>query len=102
MDTTWQDAIAAARPLVVKISTPTGSGTGFLLYRSNIAPVCAIATAAHVVDEAHYWEQPIRIDHFSSERSALVRYESRGIILDEARDTAVIVVGTEELPLAEK
>ncbi len=102
MDTTWQDAIDAVKPFVVRISTPQASGTGFLLYRSKVSAICGIATAAHLIDHAHYWELPIRIEHYLSGESQLLRNEQRAILLDEERDTAVIILGNNGFPLPEE
>lgn len=53
------EAIDAIRPHVFTISTPNGSGTDWLVSLSKKTTLCAVATAAHVVDYAHYWELPI-------------------------------------------
>jgi hypothetical protein len=42
----WYKAIEVVKPHVVRIMTPEGSGTGFLVSHSQNGPVCAIATAA--------------------------------------------------------
>ncbi len=52
----WNLAIEAVEPHIVRIETPRGSGTGFLVSTSADGSVCAIATAAHVIAEANYWE----------------------------------------------
>jgi len=95
----WQQAVEHVQPLVVRISTPHGSGTGFLVSHSTTSPVCGIATAAHVIDQAHYWEQPVRIHHYQSGKSILLRHHERAIILEEKLDTAAIVMDKEDLPL---
>lgn len=95
----WQLAVDFIRPYVVRISTPQSSGTGFLIYRSETSGVCGIATAAHVIDHPHYWEQPIRIDHFDTGKSVLLRHDERAILLDEKRDTALVILPSKELPL---
>jgi hypothetical protein len=99
MDTTWQDVVDKVRPYVTRIATPDGSGTGFMVFRSSVSPLCGIATAAHVIDHAHYWEQPIRITQYESGKSTLLRVEDRAIFLDESRDTAIIIVDGGLLPL---
>ncbi|MBI5623522.1 MAG: serine protease [Elusimicrobia bacterium] len=101
---TWPKAVEYTRPFVVKISTPRGTGTGFLLYRLEGSDLYGIATAAHVIDHAHYWEQPIRFHHPNSQTSVLVRHEERAIFLDEQRDTAVILhsIGSKDFPLPAK
>jgi hypothetical protein len=95
----WHHAIAKFRPFVVKISTPQGSGTGFLVSHSAAEPICGIATAAHVVSHAQYWEEPIRIDHLDSQKSVLLRYNDRAILLDEPRDTAAVIFRKGDIPL---
>jgi len=95
----WQEAVDQIRPLVVKIQTPQATGTGFLVSHSRVAPVCGIATAAHVVDHPHFWQEPIRIVHVESGKTLLLRPEDRAIFLDEAKDTASIVIKKGELPL---
>ena len=63
---TWHDAVELLTPYVVRIWTPQGSGTGFLVSNSRTTSLCAVATAAHVISHAHYWEEPIRIEHQDS------------------------------------
>ncbi len=48
----WSEAVELIQPHVVRIATPQGSGTGFLISNSHNNAVCGIATAAHVVDHA--------------------------------------------------
>src|SRR5688572_14992235 len=87
----WHEGIDEVLPHVVRITTPRGSGTGFLVSRSRTSDLVGVATAAHVIDHAHYWEQPIRIHHQQSGETILLRAPSRSIHLDEQRDTAGIV-----------
>lgn len=88
----WFEAVEIVTPYVVRITTPQGSGTGFLVAHSSNAPMIGLATAAHVVDHAHYWEQPIRIQRAETQESVLLRGPDRAIVLDEQRDTALIVL----------
>ena len=97
-DMPWSEAYEAIEPYVVRIATPSGSGTGFLVSRTK-GNLIAIATAAHVVDHAHYWEQPIRIEHFATAKSVLLRQADRAIFLEEDRDTAALVFNIGELDL---
>jgi hypothetical protein len=76
-------------------------GTGFLIANSKMEKLCGVATAAHVIDHAHYWQEPIRIEHFASKKSIYLRHEQRAIFLDENRDTASVVFVQGELPLPE-
>jgi hypothetical protein len=82
--------------------TPRGSGTGFLLYNSHTKGFSAVATAAHVVNAAHFWEEPIRLQHRESGKTALIRQGKRAILLNEAKDVAAIMFDTVELPLPDQ
>lgn len=95
----WNLAIEAVEPHIVRITTPRGSGTGFLVSASADGSVCVIATAAHVVSDAHYWEQPIRVTHRSSSKTVLLRLAERAILLEEDNDTAALIFAKGELPL---
>jgi len=99
----WRQAVEIIQPHVVKITTPRGSGTGFLLAYNEDKTICAIATANHVVEASHLWEEPIRILHYSSGREKLLRVFDRGIFYNRILDTAVIFIfpkeDKDELPL---
>jgi hypothetical protein len=95
----WHECIKKIEPHLVHISTPRGSGTGWLVSVSANAKICALATAAHVVDQAHYWEEPIRIFHPHSGKSILLRDNDRAIHLDNPIDSAAIVLSSVDLPL---
>ena len=96
----WYQAVDKITPHIVKISTPEGHGTGFLIsYGGSSGELCAIATAAHVLGHAHYWEEPIRIDHGLSGNTALLRNPDRAIYLDESRDSAAIIIPRGSVPL---
>ena len=92
----WSDAVEIIQPSVVRISTPGGSGTGFLISNSKNNDIAGVATAAHVVNHAHYWEEPIRIDHIA--KSVVVRHHERAIFIDLNRDTAAILFHRADLP----
>jgi hypothetical protein len=96
---TWSQTVEIIEPHVVRISTPQGSGTGFLISNGQNNSFCGIATAAHVLDHAHYWEEPIRIDHVFSGKSIVIRRQERAVFLDDSRDTAVILFNRGELPI---
>jgi hypothetical protein len=98
MNMEWHEGIEAVRPYVVRITTPRGSGTGWLVSRSRTSDLVGVATAAHVIDHAHYWEQPIRLHHISSGETVLLRAADRAIHLDESRDSAGIVFGLGNIP----
>lgn len=98
----WQYAVERMNSYIVKINTPTGSGTGFQISRSETADICAIATAAHVINHAHYWENPIRIFHQASNSSILLRPVDRVIIVDEDHDTAAILFSKSLIPFPDE
>jgi len=95
----WNIAIETVAPHVVRVLTPRGSGTGFLVSASADGSMCAVATAAHVVSDAHYWEEPIRISHQRSGKTVLLRSTARAVILEEANDTAAVIFPKADLPL---
>lgn len=94
----WFECVELLEPHIVRIRTPQGSGTGFLVSHSEHASICAVATANHVIDHAHFWEQPIRLDHAAGQ-SLLLRPSDRAIFPDQERDTAGIVFEKGEFPL---
>ena len=98
----WQTQIDLVKPHVVRIMTPRGSGTGFLLHRIKNHRLFVIATAAHVVNIAHSWEEPIRFTHAGSGKSVLKRYAERAVIIDEQNDVAVITFPAEDIGLPAK
>lgn len=97
----WDKVIDRVKPHIVRIMTPDLSGTGFLVSHATNTSLCAIATAAHVVNRAHYWEQPIRLEHKLSGKSLLLRFTDRAIFIEEAKDTAAIVFNKGDFPLPE-
>lgn len=98
----WHHAAEAVRPYVVRILTPYGSGTGFVLSHSDAGDVYGIATAAHVVAQAHDWEMPVRIEHFASGGQQLLRADKRAIFIDKKLDSAVIVFERDNIDLPKK
>lgn len=98
MSIDWHKAIKLLSPYIVKVSTPEGSGTGWLVSRSTTTDVRAIATAAHVVDHAHYWEEPIRLLHIHSGKSVVLRAFDRAVIIDNELDSAAILFAGASLP----
>jgi hypothetical protein len=95
----WHEGIEQIQDHLLHISTPRGSGTGWLVSVSTTTQLCAIATAAHVVDYAHYWEEPIRILHPRSGKSVLLRAPDRAIVLENNIDSAALVIDRGDLPL---
>ena len=95
----WHEAITLLKPYIFRLSTPNRAGTGWLVSLSKSTPLCAVATAAHVVEREHYWELPIRIFHPESGKSILLRAQDRAIHLIERLDIAAIVFNKDDLPL---
>lgn len=95
----WHEAVKFLSPYVVRISTPRGFGTGWLVSRSRVTKLCGVATAAHVIDDAHYWDEPIRIFHPESGKSRVLRASDRSVHLEPNLDSAALVFGSEDLPL---
>lgn len=98
-DFDWHQAVRQVTPYVVRIATPLGSGTGWVVSRSKTRPLCVVATAAHVIDHAHYWEEPIRILHYDSGKSTVLRPPDRAVTLHLDSDTAAVTFQTGELTL---
>jgi Trypsin-like peptidase domain len=95
----WDDAVNAVRPHVVKIETPSASGTGFLSVYNDDHSFCGIATAAHVVSRALEWQEPIKIWHEPTRTMRFLKAEDRFIYFDQANDSAVILMVKEDLKL---
>jgi hypothetical protein len=95
----WFQVLEKVRPYIVRILTPYGSGTGFLVSQSGTGNVYGIATAAHVVSQSHDWEMPIKIEHFESRAQLMLRHDDRAIFIDSSHDSAVIVFDGEKLNL---
>ena len=98
-DIPWHLGVELIEPHIVRISTPQGSGTGFLISYAESTGICGIATAAHVVDHAHDWEEPIRIQHAASNETLLIKQPDRALFIDHNLDTAVILLKRDNLPL---
>ena len=96
----WHEAIDFLSPYLVRISTPHGSGTGWLVSRSSTSDLCAIATAAHVIDHAHFWEEPIRIWHPATDQSVVLRASERSVLMNQTLDSAGVIfpLGALQLP----
>lgn len=93
----WYEAIDQVVPHVFRISTPDASGSGWLVSRSQINDLCVLATAAHVIDSAHFWEKPIRITHHQSGGTLLLRSDHRAVVIESDKDTAAIVFNSRGL-----
>lgn len=98
----WHESIDILKPHIFSIATPNGAGTGWLVSVSTTSNICAVATAAHVVDYAHYWDLPIRLDHEVSKKSLFLHPRDRSVILRPELDTAAIIINKGELALPDK
>ncbi len=84
---------------VIRIETPSGSGTGFLFAYNATRTIAAIATAAHVVDLEYEWLQPIKLIHDASSTEVFLPDSDRVIFIDKRRDSASILIPADKLPL---
>jgi hypothetical protein len=89
----WNSVYKLVSSYIVSIATPEGRGTGFLFAYNTDRSIMAFATAAHVVDHAHDWKQPLRLIHHDSEKEMFVEARDRVILLYRQRDSASILVG---------
>jgi hypothetical protein len=88
----WHQIVDQVKPYVFKVETPEGFGTGFLFtYAGNNNALCAVATAAHVVEHAERWELPIKITHFASGKSTVLKPDIRAVVVRKELDTAAIL-----------
>ncbi len=95
----WDNVVQKVTPYLVKIETPDGSGTGFLLSYNENRLWCAVATALHVVSNADNWQQPIKIHNNNFTKTAFLTVNKRVILTDYKSDSAVIFFESSELPL---
>lgn len=86
----WDDVVQKVTPYIVKIETPDGHGTGFLLSYNDDRYWCGVATALHVVSDADSWQQPIKIHNHDFSKTAFLNTSDRVIFTDYATDSAVI------------
>jgi len=98
----WDAVVQAVAPVVVKIETPSGHGTGFLCLYNEPRTFLGIATAYHVVKHAEQWQEPIRITNFSTGTSAFLRETERVIFPEQEKDSAVILFSTGQLNFPEE
>lgn len=95
----WADVLDQVENHVVRVSTPEGSGTGFLIASSKKEGVVGIATALHVVSHAVEWGQPIRITHHASRKTVLLERANRSIHSNSKADSVLIRFVKEKLAL---
>lgn len=87
----WKAIYKKVLPYVFEIRTPHGSGTGFLFAYNDSKSIVAVATAAHVIAEAHDWQTPIRLIHHVSKKEIFLSADGRYVALDRQRDSASIM-----------
>ena len=95
----WEKTVAKVSPYIVKIETPSGSGTGCLCFYREATNWYGIATAAHVIEDADEWQQPIKIHNHTFTKSRFLKEADRFIWIDKKLDSAVIVLEPDELNL---
>jgi hypothetical protein len=98
-DTVWAKAVGTMKPYIFRIETPHSRGTGFQLTTSEDTGLCGIATALHVIQQAFEWEEPIRIEHYTSSKTLLLKPPERAIKVHTEMDLAFVVFDKEDLPL---
>jgi hypothetical protein len=95
----WYTKLNLIRSYIFKISTPQGSGTGFQIFTNN-NDMCGVATAYHVIAHAYEWEEPIKITHFESGMSRLLKVSDiRIIFVYPEKDLAFIIFPKNDMPL---
>lgn len=90
-----------AIPHLVRIETPNGHGSGFLLMYNETKFLCGVATAAHVINYIEDWQQPLKINHIQSGAITLLNHTDRIIYRDLKTDSAVILFPAANLKLPE-
>ena len=98
----WQECLDQIKPYVYKIFTPQGSGTGFQLSYAHNKQFIGIATALHVIDHAHEWEEPIKLVHHKTGYTQIVREPDRVIFTYPDKDLAFILLNIGNLPANKK
>ncbi len=86
-DLSWPDWVDFVKPHVVRLTTSTGHGTGFLVHRRGGWVV--VATARHVVADAHEQGLPIKV-HWGNLGPETVPEPGRVLLVHPERDSAVL------------
>ncbi len=97
----WHEATDYVLKYIVRITTPSGHGTGFYLSKTTNPDDCLIATAAHVIQHAHEWDEPIRIEHQASGKSVVLKFRERFIFIEGSCDVAGIIFRKSDIPFPE-
>ncbi len=94
----WDQIANKVAPYIVKIETPTGSGTGFLCFYNEDKTLCGVATALHVISHADEWQEPVRINHIHSGSVEFLKEHDRFIYLNWETDSAIIIFPVGNFP----
>lgn len=94
----WADAVDQVRPYIFRIETPQSQGTGFLITHLANGKI-GIATAFHVVSHSHEWDGPIRVTHFLSAQSVVLRPADRSVKAFFENDLAFLACEPGKLPV---
>lgn len=87
----WHNAVKIIKQYVVKIETPNGHGTGFIVPTpAGRGNANCIVTAYHVIDHAYKWNEPIRIIYLATGKSFILEASRRQIVTAVGRDQAII------------
>jgi len=97
----WDEVIRKVSPYIVKIETPTGSGTGFVCALNEDKTLCGIATALHVVSDSDEWQQPIKIQNHTFSQTVFLIASQRFIFTQWKTDSAVILFERSKLEFPE-
>lgn len=95
----WVKALGNVSERVLKIETPQGKGTGFIIAPPGKDGVIGIATALHVVGHATSWLQPIRLTNVEKKKSVLLMPDSFSFHHNKNRDLALIRTAA-QLPIS--
>ena len=94
----WINVIKRMAPYVIRIETPNGHGTGFLLTINDNPPMYSIATARHVIDHAAKWKLPIMIYTHKEQKAILYEHDDYMVLMDPSeRDLAILLIGQRSL-----
>jgi len=93
----WPSACKKVGDYIVKIDTPDGSGTGFFFAYNENRTLVAVATALHVISEAHDWRRPIKIRRVRANQEIFLPFADRVVLIDYMRDSAAILFDAKAL-----
>jgi len=97
----WTGACKIVRDYIVRIETPDGTGTGFFFTYNQSKSIVAIATALHVISDAHDWRKPIKVRRVEGGEETFLTVENRVVLIDYKRDSAAILIDAKALKAPE-